>query len=72
MANFKDLLDAVKDIKSTRALDGETFVAENETVRINPRQWDEIRTDPYLLTLPVGALVDLNNRKILGVNIVVE
>lgn len=73
MANFKDLVDAVHDIKKTHILDGTTFIAENETVRINLRQWNEILEDPYLHTLPVHEIVGLTqDRKVLGVNIVVE
>jgi hypothetical protein len=71
MTNFKDLIDAVHDLKTTSLLDGETFIAQNETIRITPQQFEEISEDPYLLQLPPEAAVDLANNKILGITVVV-
>jgi hypothetical protein len=66
---FKDLQDAVHDIKRTVLEDGEQFIASNHTIWVTQYQWDDIITDPYVNTLPQAAIDDLVVKKILGVNI---
>jgi len=69
---FKDLQDAVHDIKRTILQDGEQFIHGSHSIWITAQQWSDILTDPYVLTLPTAVVEDLVQNKILGVNIVVR
>jgi hypothetical protein len=66
---FKDLQEAVYDIKKTVEMDGEQFIPDNHTIWLTQSQWDAVIVDPYLLTLPTAAIDDLVANKILGVNV---
>lgn len=70
MFKFKDLIDAVHDIKRTVESDGEKYVPEDQTVRLTQQQYDEVVQDPYLDALPPEAKTDLTeNKKVLGATI---
>lgn len=71
-APFKDLIDAIHDIKRTVALDGGQFIASNHTIWLTQQQWDALILDPYVLTLPTSAVDDLVAHKVLGVNVLVR
>lgn len=66
---FKDLQEAVHDIKKTVLDDGEQFIPDKHTIWLTQQQWDAVIVDPYLLTLPTAAIDDLVANKILGVNV---
>ena len=69
---FKEVVDAVHDIKKTVELDGEGWVPKNHTIWVTQQQWDELVTDTYLQTLPTEVIDDLVKHIVLGVNILVR
>lgn len=69
---FKDVVDAVHDIRRTIELDGEGWVPSAHTIWLTQEQWDELVTDAYLQTLTSKVLENLTNHKVLGVNILVR
>lgn len=66
---FKDVVDAVHDIKAVVLEDGEGWVPANHTIWLTQQQWDELVLDPYILTLPLAAVDDLVKHLVLGVNV---
>ena len=66
---FKDVVDAVHDIKKVVLDDGEGWVPSNHTIWLTQQQWDELVLDPYILTLPLSAVDDLVKHLVLGVNV---
>lgn len=66
---FKDVVDAVHDIKKVVLDDGEGWVPSNHTIWLTQQQWDSLVLDPYILTLPLSAVDDLVKHLVLGVNV---
>lgn len=69
---FKDLIDAVHDLKRTIETDGVGWVPSKNTIAITQEEWDEALADPYLQTLPQKAQDDLAAGTILGVLIAIK
>lgn len=66
---FKDVVDAVHDIRRTVELDGEGWASSTHTIWLTQEQWDELVADAYVQTLPASAIEALNNHMVLGVNV---